>query len=136
MLRKNMKKYEIIILLAFMLASCKTQKVEVVDTHIKVDTVRVVQTQRDSINVHDSIFVDRWREGDTVFVVKERWKTEYSDRVKTDTLIQVRDSIVYHDREVVEEKKPPIGWTYIKGIFIGACGALVFAFLYGITKNK
>lgn len=130
-----MKKYEIIAacIALFALSSCKsvqTNKSEQVFFH---DTVRTVSVLRDSIYTCDSVFVNQYVKGDTVYRDRERWKMVYKDRVKVDTLIQVRDSIVYRDREVVKEKKT---LPYIKGIFIGACGILLFSFILGITKQK
>lgn len=60
------------------LTSCKTcvPLVEVRDSvrvEYKLDSVYVYQ--------HDSIFRDRWRNGDTVFVQVEKWQTRYKDKI-------------------------------------------------------
>ena len=44
-----------------------------VRTEYKLDSVYVDQ--------HDSIFRDRWRNGDTVFVQVEKWQTRYKDKI-------------------------------------------------------
>ena len=53
------------------------------------DSVRV-EVRHDSVYVyqHDSIYRDRWRAGDTVFVTLEKYKTLYRDK-----LIEVHDTI-------------------------------------------
>ena len=53
------------------------------------DSVRV-EVRHDSVYIfrHDSIFRDRWRAGDTVFVTVEKYKTLYRDK-----LIEVHDTI-------------------------------------------
>lgn len=60
------------------LSSCKTcvPIVEVRDsirTEYKLDSVYLYK--------HDSIFRDRWRNGDTVFVQVEKWQTRYKDKI-------------------------------------------------------
>lgn len=53
------------------------------------DSVRV-EVRHDSVYIyqHDSIYRDRWRAGDTVFVTVEKYKTLYRDK-----LIEVHDTI-------------------------------------------
>ena len=60
------------------LTSCKTC-VPIVEVR---DSVRV-EYKLDSVYVyqHDSIFRDRWRNGDTIFVVQEKWQTRYKDKI-------------------------------------------------------
>lgn len=130
-----MKKYEIIAACIALLSlnACKTVQEKDVERVYVHDTVRAVSVLRDSIYTCDSIFVNQYVKGDTVFRDRERWRVMCRDKLKVDTLIQVRDSIVYRDREVVKEKKT---LPYIKGIFIGACGILLFSFILGITKNN
>lgn len=60
------------------MSSCKTclPVVEVRDSvrvEYKLDSVYVYQ--------HDSIFRDRWRNGDTIFVQVEKWQTRYKDKI-------------------------------------------------------
>ena len=60
------------------MSSCKTC-VPIVEVR---DSVRV-EYKLDSVYVyqHDSIFRDRWRNGDTIFVVQEKWQTRYKDKI-------------------------------------------------------
>ena len=60
------------------LTSCKTC-VPIVEVR---DSVRV-EYKLDSVYVyqHDSIFRDRWRNGDTIFVQVEKWQTRYKDKI-------------------------------------------------------
>lgn len=66
------------------------------------DSVRV-EYRRDSIYVYerDSIFRDRWRAGDTVFVTVENWKIRYKDNTK-----EVHDTVT-----VAEQKEVPVEYT-------------------------
>ena len=70
-------------------------------------------------NLHDSIYVaDTVRQkGDTVYVSKYKYIWKY----QTDTVIQVRDSIVYKDNyisEVKEVKYVPAAYKWAMGILI------------------
>lgn len=60
------------------MSSCKTC-VPIVEVR---DSVRV-EYKLDSVYVyqHDSIFRDRWRNGDTIFVQVEKWQTRYKDKI-------------------------------------------------------
>lgn len=79
----------VVLLLLLLLCGCSS--VRTVDVErVRTDTVRWQRTIHDSVAVRDSIFVDRFMRGDTVFMVRDRWHTEYRDRWRTDT--------VYHSK--------------------------------------
>ena len=79
-----------------LLAGCKTYVP--VET-VKTETERVVDIQRDSIYVLDSVFVRS--KADTVFVTK--WRVEFREALRVDTFRVVeRDSI----NHVVEVERP------------------------------
>ena len=80
-------------------------------------TVQPIQQNRDSVRVeirhdsvfvfkHDSIFRDRWRSGDTVYVTVEKFKTLYRDK-----LVEVHDTIATTQTEQVPVEVVP---TYYK----------------------
>lgn len=77
----------IYLLFAFVLAilctSCKVCE-PIIKTEYR-DSVRT-EYRRDSIRLIDSVFVDRWRSGDTVFVTKFRDRYLYRDVLHTDTI--------------------------------------------------
>lgn len=69
-----------VIFMLIMLTGCKTTYIPV--ETVKTETERVVDIQRDSIYVLDSVFV---REAhDTVYITK--WRTEYKEALHIDTL--------------------------------------------------
>lgn len=78
------------------LFSCRTVYVPV--ETVRVETERVVDIQRDSIYVLDSVFV---REAnDTIYITK--WRTEYKEALRVDTLnIQRIDTL----QTIVEVEK-------------------------------
>lgn len=97
-----MKRLLTIILLASAICSCKTQ--QCLPEVITRDSIRV-EYQRDSIYAHDSIFIDRYRTNDTVYLTKERWSIRYRDVLHTDTM--------YVDHNTVEVKTE----RYIPGFY-------------------
>ena len=76
------------------------------------DSVRV-EVRHDSVYVfqHDSIYRDRWRAGDTVFVTVEKYKTLYRDK-----LIEVHDTITDTQTEQVAVRYVP---DYYKRVSAG-----------------
>lgn len=76
------------------------------------DSVRV-DVRHDSVYIfrHDSIFRDRWRAGDTVFVTVEKYKTLYRDK-----LIEVHDTITDTRTEQVAVRYVP---DYYKRVSAG-----------------
>lgn len=64
----------------------------------------MVEYKRDSIYVlkHDSIFRDRWRSGDTTYIVTEKWMTRYEDRVR-----EVHDTLTNTEVQYIKEKYIP-----------------------------
>lgn len=74
------------------LLGCKTCK-PIVEIR---DSVRV-EFRHDSVYIyqHDSIFRDRWRNGDTVFVTTEKWRTLYKDKI-----VEIHDTIRTNEQTV------------------------------------
>lgn len=109
--------------------SCTTVKYVPVET-VKTDSVRVVDVQRDSIFVLDSVYVRE--KNDTVYLT--RWKTIYKEHLKTDTIVEVRvDSI----NTVVEVAKPLTKMQSIKlDIGTGVMWAVPIIFLLYILYRK
>ena len=92
----------------FFLSGCKT----VQPLTQSLDSVRV-EVRHDSVYVfrHDSIYRDRWRTGDTVFITVEKYKTLYRDK-----LIEVHDTITNTQNEQVAVRYVP---DYYKRVSAG-----------------
>lgn len=113
----------IAIMLLFGCVSCKTciPVVEVRDsirTEYKLDSVYIYQ--------HDSIFRDRWRSGDTVYVQVEKWQTRYKDKI-----VQVHDTIRTNEKIVQNVEVVP---KFYKNCTIALWVLLVFIVLYIVAK--
>lgn len=79
---------------------CACARVQYVPVEtIKTDSVRVVDVQRDSIYVQDSVIVRE--KADTIFVT--RWRTEYREALRVDTVQIVRTDSVQNVVEVERE---------------------------------
>ena len=71
------------------LAGCKSVQYVPVET-VRTDSIYVDRYQRDSIYQRDSVFVNRWIAGDTVYQDKVVWKYIYRDKIKYDTVAILR----------------------------------------------
>ena len=133
-----MKKLRIIlcILLVMVLMSiiCSCRSVQ----YVPVESVRTEiqykdRLQRDSVHIRDSIFM--YQRGDTIF--KDRWHTEYKDKLVMDTaFIYKNDSIpvpypVEKQLNKWQQLKMDIG-----GISIGGIIVLLFIVIWLIIKNR
>ena len=88
---------------ALCLVGCKsTEYIEVPVIH--TDTLIQTKVQRDSIWKHDSIFVNQWQAGDTIFQVKDRWHTKYVESIKHDTVYRSRIDTIYRNIEMSKER--------------------------------
>ena len=92
-----------------LLGSCTTTKyVPIPEYH--TDTVRIVQHQRDSIYLSDSIYVNDFVRDDTVYKTVERWHTQYRDRWRTDTIYQSKLDSIPYPVEVTKEVPAELTW--------------------------
>jgi len=114
--------YAIGIALAFILCVCFSGCKTTQPINQTRDSVRV-EIRHDSVYVfkHDSIFRDRWRQGDTVFVTVEKFKTLYRDK-----LVEVHDTIATSESVEVPVEVVP---TYYKNTSRGFWVLLVILVL-------
>lgn len=76
-----------------LLAGCKSVQSVPVET-VRTDSIYVDRYQRDSIYQRDSVFVNRWTAGDTIYQDKVVWKYVYRDKVKYDTVAILRSDTI------------------------------------------
>lgn len=117
-----MRKLLFIIPILILLASCAAQK-QIIEVPVEtVKTEYIHGTKIDSVYVRDSI--DRWREGDTVFIYKEHTKYKYLN--KTDTIVRV-DSIpkIIKVETVKEVEVNHIKWYQKALMWIGGIMSLI-----------
>ena len=75
------------------LAGCKSVQYVPMET-VRTDSIYVDRYQRDSIYQRDSVFVNRWTAGDTIYQDKVIWKYVYRDKVKYDTVTTLRSDTI------------------------------------------
>ena len=123
--------YCVILLTLAICSSCRSVKYVPVET-VRVDSLYLTIHERDSIHIKDSIYIRE--KGDTVFV--ERWRTQYRDRGRTDTLYvdRVREVQVPYpvEKELTwwQEVKINFGDFYLGIIFV-----LLFIIIWMIKKK-
>jgi len=120
----------IIVLFAILwfLTGCKVKTV-----YIPVESIKTEYKEkymRDSIYLHDSVFVERWKSGDTVFLTKEKYKYLYRDKLVRDTIC-ITDSIavpypVIETKEVNRLHTWQIMLMVLGGVLIGYLGFWLF----------
>lgn len=120
--------------LVLILAGCKTQERIVTVEKVRTDTTYITKQLRDSIWLHDSIYMrDR---GDTILI--ERWHTRYQERQVHDTLYQSRVDSIPVPYPVTEYVEKQLNWWQKTRIH---CGEALLALLlaaagFGIYKLK
>ena len=124
------------LLACLLLAGCKTTKYVPVPS-VSVDSVYVDRFHRDSVYLHDSVFVNRWTQGDTVFVDKVVTKYKYKDRWRYDTVAVVRADSV----QVPYPVEKDLGWwektrLYSFPILVAIVAVLAFIVVWLVKKLR
>lgn len=123
------------LIVAILLIGCKTHEV-IVEKPVEVphyihDTLRVTQTEKETVYVTDSI----WINGDTVFRYRDRWR-EYA--VHDTVLHIVRDTIgipVEVTKTEIKEVEKDLYW-WQKGLMWFGGAFLIFAVVWLTIKLK
>lgn len=116
----------------FTIVSCKTKERLVTVVEHTTDTLWSDRWHRDSIYLKDSVFVNQYVKGDTVFRELVRWKVEYRDRWLMDSVrIVSRDSIPvpYPVTEYVEKQ---LTWWQQTRLHAGEVALIALAILAGV----
>ena len=102
----------LLLMLSIILCGCKTRTVVMTVPEVRIDTVIISKSQRDSIWVHDSVHVSEKTEGDTVWLEVSKWHTKYVEKVVRDTTyIATHDTIpMPYPVEVIKEVEKELNW--------------------------
>ena len=79
------------------------------------DTLQVKSVQKDSVFVHDSVYV--YRNGDTLYITK--WLTKSMTKIQHDTIREVQEIPVEVVRTEVKEVENPLKWWQKTLQFLG-----------------
>ena len=123
----------LLVLIVLLCSGCTTTKYVPVET-IKTDTVYQSRIERDSVYLHDSVYVKEWQKGDTVFRDRDRWHTKYVEREVHDTLYQSRVDSIAVPYPVEKE----LSWWAKKKIEFGELAMIIMAGLlcFVVIKHK
>lgn len=101
-------------LLLFLLTSCKQIEYIPVIEH-KTDTTYITKVQKDSVWLHDSVFVSV--KGDTTWI--EKFHTKYITKEVHDTLYKARVDSIPVPYEVVKEVAKEFSWWQKLRLWLG-----------------
>ena len=125
------------------LTGCKTIEYVPVETvTTKVDSIYINKVQVDSIFERDSIYINQYTYGDTVYRDKIKYIYRYRDKLRIDTLHHWHvDSVLVEQTRIIEVDKPQSKWQsflHYLGIFALATIVvlLVISILWLIRKIK
>lgn len=134
---KNRKKVfigAVVILILILFVSCSSTAT-IPTTITPKESVRIEyrdRVERDTVHVKDSVYVDRWREGDTVYINKVKLVDRYVERYKMDTAyISQTDTIVVTNTQIVERELTWWQTTRLKAfpwlmIMVVGCGLVIY----------
>ena len=112
----------LIAFIVIVLSGCTTEKIVTVEK-VKTDTTTVTKWQRDSVWLHDSVYVKE--KGDSVLV--EKWHTKYIEKVSHDTLYQATHDTIPQPYPVEKEVPAKLTWWQSLRIWIGNIFLLLLA---------
>lgn len=121
--------------LCIMVVGCKTTYVPIEKEVVKYDSIYITKVKVDSIKEVDSVFVNTYIKGDTIFQDKYKYVYRYKDKLRIDTMLVERVDSVYVEKPIMIEKQLS-WWQKIKqdigGIAIGVAIALLLYLAYKI----
>lgn len=126
-----MRKALFVIVLTLLLAGCRTKYVTVPEYRYR-DSVQV-RCERDSIFLHDSVYVSEKVKGDTVYITRYRERTLYRDRWRTDTLRIVRTDSISVPYPVEKRVDVTPSWAWYVLLYAAIVTAIIVLF---IKKSK
>ena len=123
--------YILFVLSLLLLTGCRSVKYVPVET-VRIDTVYQSKIEKDSIRIHDSIYVKEWQNGDTIYKDRDRWHTEYIDKLVYDTIYQSRTDSIQVPYPVEKELT---WWEEVKIKFSEVIFLVIFV-LFGVILIK
>ena len=122
------------VLLCWLLSCCTTTKVVTIE-RTQYDTTYVASHQRDSIFLHDSVYVKEWKADDTIFIYRTQLRDRWRERIVADTCLVTKIDSIPVPYEVVKEVQRKRGktetWLLILGTF-----SLIAVVVFAANKLK
>lgn len=99
----------LMVLLLFIFYGCTTTRYVPVIEH-RTDTVQITKQQRDSIWLHDSIYMHEYQKGDTCYILRDRWHTKYIESISHDTTYVSHTDTIPQPYPVEVEVEKKLTW--------------------------
>lgn len=120
-----------------MVVGCKTTYVPIEKEVVKYDSIYITKVRVDSIYDRDSIYINSYTKGDTIFVDKYKYVYRYKDKVRVDTMVVNKVDSVYIEKPMMVEKQ--LSWWQkfkqdVGGFAIGIALLLILAFAYKLFR--
>lgn len=122
--------------MALMMCACKTHEKIVTVEKVTHDTLWHEKTERDSVYLHDSIFVNQFTKGDTIFQIKDRWHTEYRDKYIHDTISIAKVDSIPVPYEVQVEVEKALSWWQKLLMALGGIFSVAVLTIIGLKIHK
>ena len=124
----------IIVALISLFVGCKTVTKVVEVEKVRTDTTYITKHQRDSIHVHDSVYLHEYNKGDTVYIEKVRWRTDIKEKLRIDTIYMSKiDTVKVAKTETVvqqESKWKRLGNLLAKMLVTALVLITIYAVIY------
>lgn len=122
--------------MALLLFGCATTREASSDyrTTERLDSVFITTAQRDSIYLHDSIYM--LEKGDTVYKYVERLRYKYVST--TDTVVRTKIDTSFVERVEVREVEQQVAWYSKCFMWLGqlVCAAIILCVLYYFLNKR
>jgi hypothetical protein len=92
----------LILITILLMTSCKSVEYVTVEK-VKTDTTYITKQQRDSIWLHDSLYIHEYTKGDTVYLERTKWHTKYIEKILRDTVYRATHDTIPVPYEVIKE---------------------------------
>ena len=104
-----MKKLLLFVMAVVLASACTTTKyVEVPVVH--TDTLIVTNHQKDSVWLHDSIYMHEWHKGDTIMVDRVVYHTKYQEKIVMDTIYKSKTDTIAKPYPVEVKVEKELTW--------------------------
>lgn len=123
--------------LCLMLVGCKTTtkivEVPIEKVVTKTDSIYITKVKVDSVFEKDSIYINTYVKGDTIYRDNYRFISRWRDRVKLDTIYKTHtDTIKVEKAITIEVEKPLSWWQKVKQDVGGIAMGILVTLLVGL----
>jgi hypothetical protein len=121
-------------LIAMCVSCTKTEYITV--EKVRTDTAYITKHQRDSVWMHDSIWVTQYQKGDTIFLTSRKWHTKYIESIRHDTTYVATHDTIPQPYPVIKEVEKKLSRRQQMVMAVGSMAimAALIWFLWSAVK--